>query len=308
MARDLIPPPSPAGRPTSPDGTPNLIELPPDRSFLTAEPVASPPPGPSEFRNRFGFLLGALAGVFIAAALAAAVVIANSGGNGAQDEGLASNWSRWQPTDTTIGGGAKQIAEHVGAEYKHPDGKQLVQISGEELPSEFTLTVRPSSGPVTNIDGTRVIYQLDGLGPNGTIKGGKPSTTRAKVIQREALELALYTFRYLPDAESVTMLLPPAPPTDAEKAAAQAAAAAAAVTGASSTTPPTPQPAIFYRPGDLKPQLQVPLGQTLGPKVPSTDSYTGPELTTVITLTGSNSFLMTQPTQGHILLDRPDNP
>jgi hypothetical protein len=308
MARDLIPPPSPAGRPQTPDGTPNLIELPPDRAPLGAEPVvAGPPPGPSEFRNRFGFLLGALAGVFIAAALAAAIVIAHNNGSNGSDEGLAPNWSRWQPSDTTIDGGAQQIAEHVAAEYKHPDGKQLVQIKGGELPSAFALTVRPSSGPVTDIDGTRVLYQFDGLGENMSIKGGTPSATRLKVIQREALELALYTFRYLPDAESVTMLLPPPPLTDEQKAAAQAAAATAAA-GTSAATAPPPAPAIFYRPGDLKPQLQLPLGQTLGPKAPSTDSFTGPEATTVNTLTSSNSFVMTQPAPGHILLDRPDKP
>src|SRR3954449_715905 len=126
MARDLIPPPSPAGRPETPDGTPNLIELPPDPLPLGAEPgAAGPPPGPSQFRNRFGFLLGALAGVFIAAALAAIVVAANNN-KGTADEGLAPNWSKWQPSDTSIEGGAKEIGEHVGAEYKHPDGKQLV--------------------------------------------------------------------------------------------------------------------------------------------------------------------------------------
>src|ERR1700712_4145462 len=117
MASDLIPPPSPAGKPPSPDGppssggTPNLIELPPESPLAGAEPAAGPPPGPSEFRNRFGFLLGALAGVFIAAALAAAIVLA-SGGGGAQDEGLAPNWSRWQPPDTSIEAGSQEIATH----------------------------------------------------------------------------------------------------------------------------------------------------------------------------------------------------
>ena len=42
--------------------------------------------------------------------------------------------------------------------------------------------------------------------------GGKPSQERLKVLHREALELALYTFRYLPDVEGVVTLLPPPPP------------------------------------------------------------------------------------------------
>ena len=40
------------------------------------------------------------------------------------------NWSAWQPSDTSIDVGADEIAKHVGAEYMHPDGKQLVDVSG----------------------------------------------------------------------------------------------------------------------------------------------------------------------------------
>src|ERR1700754_3593805 len=130
MARDLIPPPSPAGRPTTPDGTPNLIELPPEPPRSGSEPaMTAPPPGPSQFRNRFGFLLCALAGVFIAVALVAVIVVANNSGGGGDDEGLAANWSRWQPQDTTVDGRAQEIADHVGAEYKHPTGQQLVKVT-----------------------------------------------------------------------------------------------------------------------------------------------------------------------------------
>jgi hypothetical protein len=295
MARDLIPPPSPAGRP-APDGTPNLIELPPEPTPLDAEPAApSPPPGPSQFRNRFGFLLGALAGVFIAVALVAAIVVANRGGRSDDDFGLASNWSRWQPSDTTIEGGSQQIADKVASEYKHPDGKQLVQIKAAVLPDEYELTVHSST--ITDIQGNRLLYTFDGLGPNRTIDGGTPSATRLKVIYREALELSLYTFRYLPDVESITLLLPPPPKSDEETKAAALAAA--------SGTPPEPLPALFYRPGDLKPQLQVPLGQTVGAKAPSTDKYTGAEATAVDTLTLSNRFEFQQTGNYKFVLNRP---
>src|SRR3954470_23532137 len=108
MARDLIPPPSPAGRPTGPSGTPNLIELPPEPPRSGAQP-AQVPSGPSEYRNRFGFLLGALAGVCVAAALIIAAVVITQGGDPGSDEGLAKNWSKWQPEDTTVEGGSAQI-------------------------------------------------------------------------------------------------------------------------------------------------------------------------------------------------------
>jgi hypothetical protein len=296
MARDLIPPPSPAGRPT-PDGTPNLIELPPESPLAAPEPEKGPPPGPSQFRNRFGFLMGALAGVFIAAALVALIVVTDNGSDGV-DEGLAPNWSRWQPADHSIDEGAMEIAQHVGAEYKHPDGRQLVDIKGGELPSDVNLVVR-SSG-ITNIDGTRVLYTLDGLGPNQSIKGGTPSESRLKVLHREALELALYTFRYLPDAESVTVWLPPPPPTEKEKQAA----ALATATGVPPATS-APKTVLFYRPGDLRQQLQMPLGNTLGPRAPSTDKYSGAEADNVDTLTLSNRFDLT--VEGNqVVLDRPD--
>ena len=296
MARDLIPPPSPAGRPQTPDGTPNLIELPAEPARSGAEPAMGPPPGPSQFRNRFGFLLGALAGIVIAVGLVVAIVVANNGSS-SDEAGLASNWSRWQPQDSTVEGGSQEIADHVAAEYKHPDGQQLVSITAGALPDDADLLVR--MGSITKIGGTRLLYTMDGLGPNRSIKGGTPSETRLKVIHREALELALYTFRYLPDAESVTMLLPPPPPPDKEQQAAALAAATAAT-----ASPTTQLTAIFYRPGDLRQQLQVPLGNTLTAKAPSTSSFGGPEASTVETLTLSNRFNIS-PTSNGVLLDRP---
>ena len=104
------------------------------------------------------------------------------------------------------------------------------------------------------------------------------------------------------------MVLLPPPPQTADEQAAAAAAASASAAGAGSTAQAAPTdttiPAIFYRPGDLRQQLQVPLGNTLAPKAPSTDAFSGREADTVATLTLSNSFNMT--TQGStILLDRP---
>ena len=55
-------------------------------------------------------------------------------------------------------------------------------------------------------------------------------STRGAVVFREALELALYTFRYLPDAESVMVMIPP-PPQDAATTAANAQVAQKAAAG-----------------------------------------------------------------------------
>ncbi|HEX6024815.1 MAG TPA: hypothetical protein VFZ00_22685 [Solirubrobacter sp.] len=292
MARDLIPPPSPAGRP-QPEGTPRLVELPPDPPPAPeARPEPTGPLPPSRFRNRFGFLMGALGGVVIAAALVFAVVLSTSGTDEA-GEGLAPNWSKWRPSDTSIEGGAAQIAKKVGAEYRHPDGRQLVDVTGGPLPLE--VIVRPASGNIEKVEGDTVIYNLNGLGPRGSIKGGKPSVERLKVLQREALELALYTFRYLPDVDGVVTLLPPPPPES------DAAAAAAATPDPSAT-----RNAIFYRPGDLKPQLQVPLGATLSAKAPTPDNLNASEASAIDTLTMSNRFEASVPTPPgvQLVLDR----
>jgi hypothetical protein len=228
-----------------------------------------------------------LGGVFIAAALALILVAGTSVGDRAGD-GLEPNWSSWQPTDTSLDGGAAQIAEKVGAEYRHPDGKQLTLVTGRRLDADVAL--RSATGEITRIDDPGVVYKLDGLGPNGSILGGTPSAERLKIVRRQALELALYTFRYLPDVEQVVTLLPPPPP---------------AANQASTTSDPI-RNAVFYRPGDLKAQLQMPLGLTLPDTAPTADTLSGVEAATIDLLTSSNVFKwsLPDPHSALLVLDR----
>ena len=292
MARDLIPPPSPAGRP-APDGAPRLIELPPEPpAAIAASPAAV---GPSAFRNRFGFFLGALGGVLIAAATVAIVVIANSG---PPDEGLAKNWSKWRPSETSITGGPAQIAEHVGAQYHLENGKQLVSVTGGPLEVQgikLNVALRPAQGDIRLLNGKAVLYTLNGLGPRGSIMGGKPSTARHQLLRREALELALYSFRYLPGVDMVVTLLPPPPPSSDSSS--------------SSSASDTQLQAVFYRPGDLKSQLQVPLGVTVPAKAPEPETIPAAEGRTIDSLTLSNLFLASfqqaQDLKPYLVLDRP---
>ena len=301
MARDLIPPSSPAGRPL-PDGTPNLIELPPEPPRSGAQPSQEPVLGPSEFRNRFGFLMGALAGVVVAAVLVVVAMIAWGGGNSSSDEGLAKNWSRWSPADVTLSDGAQQIADHVGAEYHHADGQQLTKVTGGPL--GIGVALRASSGAIKSYNGENgVLYTLNGLGPNGSIKGGTPSTQRQQLVRREALELALYTFRYLPDADMVVTLLPPPPP----KAGTEAASPVSGILPNTSADPKE-MTAVFYRPGDLKQRLQIPLGATLHAAAPAPEQMGGTEGRTVDSLTLPNLFNWSLPAsqigQPSLVLDR----
>ncbi len=176
------------------------------------------------------------------------------------------------------------------------------------------VTLRPATGEISTFDGPGVIYQLNGLGQNGSIKGGTPSVSRQQLVRREALELALYTFRYLPEVEMVVALLPPPPPGQASAAATASPtptpSPAPGVGGLlAAPSPPEHMNAIFYRPGDLKPQLQVPLGMTVPADAPTPENMGGQEGVIVDQLTNSNFFrwsvIEAQDGTPYFVLDRP---
>jgi hypothetical protein len=276
VACDLIPPPSPAGRPP-----PDPVLEPPAQVEATAG--LEPPPAeaaargtPAPFRSRFGFVWGALAGIAVCAAATFVLLITGSGDSGPK---LAANWSSWEPETSRMVEGAQEIADHVGLQYKLDGGEQLVSVrsSALELGGEpIGVAVRPSGSEIQFLEGEGLLYILNGLGPSGR-PSGKPTKARARLLMREALELALYSFRYLDDVTMVAVLLP----QTAEQAQANASGAAAA-----------PQTnAIFYRPGDLLEQLQVPLDRTLSPKTPQPSTMTRAEAERVDELTLRHLFL-----------------
>jgi hypothetical protein len=130
------------------------------------------------------------------------------------------------------------------------------------------------------LDGEGLLYVLNGLGPEGALPG-KPSEARGSLLRREALELALYTFRYLEDVTMVAVLMP-APQQPKPKKNGDAAQAA---------TETPPRQAVFFRPGDVLPQLQAPLNRTLPSKPPRPNALTPQEATRIDSLTLRNVFL-----------------
>ena len=195
MAEDLIPASS------EPQPEPELV---PRR----------PPETPSVFRGRFAIaylVLAVIAGV----ALGATMLVVDRPAS--TDEA----WSSWKP----VGSRATfddQIANYVGARYRLPSGNALVAV----VPGRPTVTTGGQQIAVTNVviqddprgddDGIRVVevdrsamYQLCGSGPQCSIGEGAPSEERLQVLRREALELALYTFKYGEDIDTVIALLPP---------------------------------------------------------------------------------------------------
>jgi hypothetical protein len=171
-----------------------------------------------------------------------------------------------------------------------------VQSSGleiEDVPLSVALRTAPTGGDIQLLDGHGIMFTLNGLGPHGSIKAGKPSKQRHLLLRREALELALYTFRYASDVDMVVALLPPKQGDDA----------------AAATTQPETQ-ALFFRPGDLRGELGVPLVATIPPHTPRPERFevTGEEGKKIDTLTRSNLFLASfqqgQDAHAFLVLDR----
>ena len=290
MAKDLIPPPSPAGRPEPESGetierirdglwsggeTGERLERPADE--LASEPAAPARPGPSKYRSRFGFIVGALIGVVIATIGLGVLLALDS-----SEQGRPDGWSSWKPTTSDDLGAARQIAEHVGVKYRLGDADQLVavQSSGMEVadrPLSVALRTASVGGDIKLIDGHGVMYTLNGLGAHGSIEGGKPSKARHLLLRREALELALYTFRYADDVDMVVTLLPPPPPKAGEDET-------------SAALPPVQ--ALFFRPGDLQGELGVPLDSTVPARTPRPEQINlkRPEFQRIDALTRSNLF------------------
>jgi hypothetical protein len=167
---------------------------------------------------RFAITYAFLAAVLIAAVVGSIVLVAKPGHRG------SSNWSAWKPTSGSTVNEVSQIANHVGPTYKLSKSKgQLVAVvggapqitSGTHAVTISHIAVRKKANNNTGIQISPSAglykYQLCGLGANCSIQGGKPSETRGMLVRREALELALYTFKYVPAITSVIAFMPPPP-------------------------------------------------------------------------------------------------
>jgi hypothetical protein len=266
---------SPEDKPELPRQPETLPALRPEEVTGTLEPYGGAIP-PSTYAPRFRALTGALTGMAIGALIAAGVAVFGRGFE------PPPQWSAWQPSE---GGnaGVAQISAHVGASYKLPTGDQLVLVTGgppqvanypeTELPVK--IAVSRGTGPATGqaddtsisvVEGKTVQYSLRGLGDDGAITQGRPSVERFLLLRREALELALYSFRYVKGVDNVVVLLPPAP---GDK----------------------PENAVFFQKRQLDPALERPLAATLPSRVPTVTSMEdAPEAPLVKQLTERSLF------------------
>jgi hypothetical protein len=201
-------PPAPAG------SVPTTISARPESRADRARRLA--------YRGRFSTLYFALA-VVAGAAIGTFVVLVGRG-----SPAPAAPWSDWQPTGSAERRVA-QISDHVARTYRFSDGDQLVSaVSGP--PSAPTadgtlvrmraILVRPQTArgqaeanDVDVVDARdSMMFILCGTGGRGcALTKGDATPERHALLRREALELALYTFRSIDDVSSVVVLLPPRP-------------------------------------------------------------------------------------------------
>jgi hypothetical protein len=225
-------------------------DLLPERRASGGAPAVAAAKTSSAYSPRFQFLTGALVAVAIAGLVGIAVLII-----GPSTTTPEPPWSPWKPS---AGGaaGAAEIAEHVAPEYKER-GRQLVKINANELsfrgiPLTVALQMEPERGGGIQIhDEKGVLYQLCGvsLTSDCAIDQGKPSTKRGFLLRRAALELALYTFRYLEDVKQVVVLVPPA------KGRAQTIA-------------------LYFQRDQVRGALAQPLTSSLVPETPTVENVT----------------------------------
>jgi hypothetical protein len=254
----------------------SATEVPGARPAQGALPV--PQPSRAErarrtaYRGRFAILYVVLAAV-AGAAVATTVVLVGRG-----SPAPAPPWSEWQPEGSAQRRVA-QIADHVARPYRLPSGNQLVSAVGgpPSAPTEDGTLVRirfilvgpqtargqEEADDVKAIDaGGAVSFVLCGVGGRSCAIGeGTPSAERQALLRRQALELALYTFKYVDGVDSVAVVLPQDNPN----------------------LPPT---AVYLEQSDVGGELSRPLAETLtAPIVPDIGGISADELTTIDRLT-----------------------
>ena len=225
-------------------------DLLPERRAAAGAPEVAIAKQPSSYSPRFQFMTGALMAVGIAAIIGIAVLIIAPSTKTPEPP-----WSPWKPTNGGTAGAA-QIADHVAPEYKE-SGKQLVQINANDLsfrgiPLTVALQKAPENGGQIQLhDEKGVLYQLCGVSmtSNCAIDQGKPSSKRAFLLRRAALELALYSFRYLEDVKQVVVLIPP--PKGNQQTVAQ-----------------------YFQRDEVRNELARPLTSSLVPQTPTVDNVT----------------------------------
>jgi hypothetical protein len=202
-------------------------EKPTTETLLGGVAKASDRPAPAmvgkaanRYSLRFGLLYGGLAVVFVAAVVGFVVLVVNPDSSSSNSSSSGKAWSPWKPASGTPAVMARAIAKHVANEYKlNKKGTQLVAVvSGRPTVTADTHKIAISTITVNQGGGDDVVptnstwsEQLCGLGTACSIDSGQATEARGRLVRREALEVALYTFKFVPTINSIVAFMPPPP-------------------------------------------------------------------------------------------------
>ena len=173
----------------------------------------------SSYRLRFGLIYVFLAAV-VGAGVGSFIVLASEG-----EQQAAPAWSAWQPKGSTMAK-VRQIADRIPKAYRTENGAQLtVSLAGplsvptpqgevpvravfvrpdtsKGLAEEDDIAVYPGNAVVSfGLCGTRSKEQCE--------VGSKVSSEQQTLLRRQALELSLYTLKYVDGIDSVVVFMPP---------------------------------------------------------------------------------------------------
>jgi hypothetical protein len=200
------------------------------------------------------------------------------------------NWSSFRPTDSGLAG-AQEIADYLAPYYRATAADQLSVVTAVNLknpasPLQIVVPSTSSSGSLIPLppDST-ILYNLCGTGSGDcSIGAGTPSSSRLLLLRREALELALYTFRYIDGTQTVVAILPPGKTV-------QGCVGICAKPQVKTTTKPLSLALAFDR-SELGPWLKRPVKATLPEDLPPTVSQmpNAPEAELVSVLTAHGLF------------------
>jgi hypothetical protein len=164
--------------------------------------------GPSrQHAKKFGLIYGALA-VIAVAVIGVGVHVATE-----KTPKQPGPWSGWRPTTTDVGA-VDQIADFVGKQYLDSKGKQLLDVRGTPLimgSKAVKIAVRKNavSQTVAAVAGTSVEFNMCGAAASCSVPKGVSAERAGVLTRREAYQLALLTFKYVPSVTNVVILTPP---------------------------------------------------------------------------------------------------
>ncbi|MEA2480421.1 MAG: hypothetical protein QOJ07_2343 [Thermoleophilaceae bacterium] len=168
--------------------------------------VAKPSAVSAGVQRRFSAAYAVVLGIFVLGALG--TVMALTGFR----PGAPTKWSSFRPSGDRLQK-AQAIADFVAPGYKLDDQKQMVVVQARDAgvgTQQIQFVAVPGQAQYDIIDGANTVaYEMCGLGEHCSISTGTPSTDRDRLLRREALEIALYTFKYVGSTDAVVVFMPP---------------------------------------------------------------------------------------------------